>query len=527
MTWAAPATGGTPTGYDVRINGGSPTDVGLVLAHTFSGLSHGTAYTVEVRAYNAEGDSSWVLLNVTTDTALPGVPTSVAADPGLISILLTWAAPASGDPPTGYEVRIDGGSPIDVGADLFHSFTGLSPSTTYTLEVRAYNLGGESSWVSIDSTTDSLPPGGNVVCGCPYDWRIEILNLSTGERRGYLTPLSFEFEEKLNEVGSGTITIPVSSVSMQDVWPHITSIAFLRIAGPGATSSSPVCEFIGMVEQVDPDSGGTLKIGVKSIEQYLDSRMIDETLVFTAEEQTSIGASLVDEAATLGIPLSGGFTASSFPRDRTYELVDRKKILEAIQQLTQVIDGPDYQLVHSLSGTSSWQTEMLFQDRVGSDVPRPLNARRGLIAYGLPVDATAHVTKVIGVGENDTLVYETSTPTSDMYPLFERSEAYSDVSVLTTVQEHAEGSLAQDKHPIATPTVTVAGLDLIAPLSLGDLTELKMGHGAIQYQGVARIIGIAWSSTESTPTMATLTLVPNDNAADAILGAPPSSSGCC
>ncbi len=51
LTWQPPPTGVTPLGYQVRIDGGTETDVGSALAHTFTGLGVGTTHLLEVRAY--------------------------------------------------------------------------------------------------------------------------------------------------------------------------------------------------------------------------------------------------------------------------------------------------------------------------------------------------------------------------------------------------------------------------------------------------------------------------------------------
>lgn len=89
---------------------------------------------------------------------VPGVPTAVAADPGVYSAALSWAAPATGGSPDGYRVRIDGGASTDLDdAELAHTFTGLSPETDYTLEVQAFNAGGASAWVTVDTTTLTAP----------------------------------------------------------------------------------------------------------------------------------------------------------------------------------------------------------------------------------------------------------------------------------------------------------------------------------------------------------------------------------
>ena len=56
---------GTATGYEVRLNGGMPETV-TAISKTFTGLTAGTAYTVEVRAVCASSQSAWVSTSFTT-----------------------------------------------------------------------------------------------------------------------------------------------------------------------------------------------------------------------------------------------------------------------------------------------------------------------------------------------------------------------------------------------------------------------------------------------------------------------------
>ena len=56
---------GTASGYEVRLNGGTPETV-TATSKTFTGLTAGTAYTVEVRAVCASSQSAWVSTSFTT-----------------------------------------------------------------------------------------------------------------------------------------------------------------------------------------------------------------------------------------------------------------------------------------------------------------------------------------------------------------------------------------------------------------------------------------------------------------------------
>jgi hypothetical protein len=156
LSWTAST--GSPTGYDVRINGGSPIDVGNVLLYDFTGLTPETAYTLEVRAYSAGGDSSWASIGGTTlDLPSPTGLTILGSDEDTIT--LGWDTHAYA---TGFEVRIDGGTPEDVGLTTLHMWDGLDPFTMYQLEVRAYLGAVFSDWASIDGDTDlPAPPEGS------------------------------------------------------------------------------------------------------------------------------------------------------------------------------------------------------------------------------------------------------------------------------------------------------------------------------------------------------------------------------
>lgn len=142
------STGGQDGNMDVfeaTVTSGSGT-VAPTLAFTTTTLQCGPVLFLRMRSLDAPDD-----------------PTTLVATPEAREIVLTWAAPTGGTTPTGYDVRLDGGTPIDVGDVLTYTFEDLVPDTAYTLEVRAYNLGGDSDWVSVGSTTLELILGSYLV----------------------------------------------------------------------------------------------------------------------------------------------------------------------------------------------------------------------------------------------------------------------------------------------------------------------------------------------------------------------------
>jgi titin len=111
-TWVAPANnGGSPiTGYEVSSDGGGTWGhIGNATSYTFTDLTNGTLYSLQVRAVNDVGASA-AATTTGTPVTVPGTPTSLSATPGDTAVTLTWVAPADdgGTAITGYEYSLDG-----------------------------------------------------------------------------------------------------------------------------------------------------------------------------------------------------------------------------------------------------------------------------------------------------------------------------------------------------------------------------------------------------------------------------------
>lgn len=160
-----------------------------------SGASHTTGWSVWTEASgNKVSCQIWFRLPVEEPTSL----TADATSPTTVD--LDWLAPASGPTPDGYQYRVDGGSPIDVGTDLDATVTGLTPDTTYLFEVRSYFSGIYSDWVDVtESTPDDfvpLPDGGYRVLlevGPEYE---NVFDVTSGDTADYgvILPLTLGWD---------------------------------------------------------------------------------------------------------------------------------------------------------------------------------------------------------------------------------------------------------------------------------------------------------------------------------------------
>lgn len=363
-------------------------------------------------------------------------------------------------------------------------------------------------------------------CNCASDWRLEAIDLATGARVRYLPFTQFNFDDLLNQVGPGSVTIPVRKVSAADVWPHTRAIAFTRTAGPGASKAQPVCEMIGMIETIDAESSSTVNVGLQSIDNYLNHRIIELDTTYTSQPQTAVGAALASFGGGAGgIPISatnnGGPTMSI-----TYLAADDKVVMQAISELTQMDDGPDYTRSY-LFAAGTWSTTLNFLNTAGNQVPRSLNALRGLTAYGLNVDGTDHANWIRGRGDDSIPPVTVDATVGSIYPRFDKGVQWSDVKDSGVLTSLTNGAIVNSADPTAIPDVTIADLNLSAGIGLGDLFTLTMNHGAIIYDGVARVVGKSWSLADEQPPLCTLSLVAVDPVSTAILAAMPKKPGCC
>lgn len=169
ISWPAGTDNVAVTSYEVSNNAGSSyTDVGNVLAHTFTSLTASTLYALRVRAKDAAGNVSTpaLALSVTTlapDSTLPTWPGGTTLNAGTktsTSVALTTSAAATDNVGvTGYEWSSDNGAtyPFTSLTNSF-TFTALTPLTSYNFRVRAYDAAGNRS-VSLALTSSTYRAG--------------------------------------------------------------------------------------------------------------------------------------------------------------------------------------------------------------------------------------------------------------------------------------------------------------------------------------------------------------------------------
>ena len=153
LSWTAATDNVGVTGYDVYVNGAKNNANNLTaLTYTITGLTAATDYSIEVRAKDqASNTTSSNTIIVTTSAVVPDTqaPTSpVLSSPSKTqtSINLSWTAATDNVGVTGYDVYVN---TIKNNASNLTTRTyvvsGLTAGTTYSIEVRAKDLAGNTS----------------------------------------------------------------------------------------------------------------------------------------------------------------------------------------------------------------------------------------------------------------------------------------------------------------------------------------------------------------------------------------------
>jgi len=194
--------------YEISMDSGNWIAVGLNTAYNFTGLSDGS-HTVDVKAIDNATNEATDTVGFTVDTTNPTVSITSPADGTIFNtttVTVSWTGSDATSGINHYEVRLDGGSWLNVGRDTSHDFTGLSDGS-HTVEVEAVD---NASNVNIDSVTfivDATPP-------------IVISHSPIGNNVSVDSAITVTFSEEMDQ---STVSIEVNGVTGTISWNNNTA----------------------------------------------------------------------------------------------------------------------------------------------------------------------------------------------------------------------------------------------------------------------------------------------------------------
>ena len=150
IAWTAPYNEGSAiTSYLLQSSDGVRIDVGNITDYTWTGLTNGTAYTFQVAAVNAAGNTVFGPASAPeTPAREPDAPNAPSSTRGSTLVDLSWSEPAlNGAPILEYEVRMSpSGTTTSVGASTSYTWASLPNGVSVTFQIRGRNKAGWSPW---------------------------------------------------------------------------------------------------------------------------------------------------------------------------------------------------------------------------------------------------------------------------------------------------------------------------------------------------------------------------------------------
>lgn len=233
---------------------------------------------------------------------------------------------------------------------------------------------------------------------------------------------------------------------------------------------------------------------------------------FAAVDQFRIVEDLIDHAHSftggdpwgLTVNMNGGL--SGVTRDRTYKISERKSIGELIEQLAAVNDGFDFSMGYSWVAGAPTVALDLWYPRRGRDLEVVLEEGKNIEFSSYKTDGNKQMNKVLvlGAGDGSNQLTATATATAEIYPtgsypLLEGVATNRDVSIQTTLNEHATALLYINKVPRETMTI---GVIEIPELTLGafvpgDTVLVYIDDHFLQVDGRYRIQSISVAIDEA------------------------------
>ena len=236
---------GTVTNYKYSLNGGgfiafSPVDT--VTPVVITGLTNGTAYSVVLRASNANGDSASSNAVSSTPRTTPGAPTiGTITYPSSGTISIPFTAPASdgGSAITNYAYSTNnGGAFTTVAATSPITISGLTNGTAYQVIIRAINAAGNGANTTMVSLTPYTTPAAPTIGAITYPSSGTVSAAFTaGATNGNaITNYEYSTDGSTWTLRAGT-TSPISISGLTNGTTYTLRIRAVNAAGSGATQT--------------------------------------------------------------------------------------------------------------------------------------------------------------------------------------------------------------------------------------------------------------------------------------------------
>lgn len=271
----------------------------------------------------------------------------------------------------------------------------------------------------------------------------------------------------------------------------------------------------GMVTEREPNEGAELPISMATAEDYFNDRFVGDEEFFTWPQNDIVEYLVIKYAATDGIPIRVVKLPGANPvRGRTYLDKEDKSLFAVLDELSNVIDGPEWTIEWEWVNEEQLGLVLFVGARIGSAAPEGLGPASWFHLPGNVQKASLVDGYRRGEGAND--VMAVSSGSADARPQSPRVVATSNgrpkiefrwspstsITETDTLTGHAERALASMKDGTVALSI-VATREETTPFQLGDDVGFDLTSWAWpdSITGTARVLGIEITNTTITPVL--------------------------
>lgn len=316
----------------------------------------------------------------------------------------------------------------------------------------------------------------------------------------------------LMDVGDGTLALPIRDPSCPADWiDHTRPWRTLLIA----VDERAQIVWAGIpTDRVRDPADPVVQMPCVTVEGYLDRRYVPD-LSFVGRDQTRyIARGLVETTNERGIGLEYDTPASGVFRNRDYYDDESATVLQRLQELSAVINGPEWTIDVEWSNEGQTRVRKVFRtghphlgyvtDRPDAVFELPGGVESAEYTEGWTSDKAATYVVATGDGEGESKVI--SAPVIDTeregadWPRLELRRSFSSVTRQATINEHAERTAAEvfgGEHLVAL-THRAYEPPLFGEWGLGDSVGLSIHTEVVDLEEVWRVVGWSLSDTDGS-----------------------------
>lgn len=271
---------------------------------------------------------------------------------------------------------------------------------------------------------------------------------------------------------------------------------------------------------VPKSDAGTIDLSGEGLWSYFARRHVRTLKTYAATDQFAIAQDLLNYAQSQtggDIHIVVGTETSGVLRDQTYKAEERKPIAQAIEQLSAVINGFDFVIESKWVGSSIVSTFVPSYPKRGRTTTLVFELGSNVSSLSEEIDAGSMAWLVDAFGDkptNESALVATATDSSQYpaYPLLEKVTQYSGITILDTLQGHADADLALYKNPLELPSFTIQPSPDSAPGAwiTGDTVTVRAQDGMIDVDGQFRIVSFNIAVNDAGGEAVSMTIVSAD-----------------